>query len=67
LYAGSTSLAQNLLLRPLASAPGTRTFVSNLYLVGAATWPGSGVNGASGYIVAHQLLEGIGSAWPAAP
>lgn len=60
LYAGSTPLTQNLVLRPLAVAPGTRTFVPNLHLLGAATWPGSGVNGASGYVVARQLLEESG-------
>jgi phytoene dehydrogenase-like protein len=27
-----------------------------VFLVGAGTWPGAGVNGGSGYIVAHQLL-----------
>jgi phytoene dehydrogenase-like protein len=56
LYGGAASLAQNLLWRPLAAAPGVRTFVPNLYLVGAATWPGSGVNGASGHLVARLLL-----------
>jgi NAD(P)H-hydrate repair Nnr-like enzyme with NAD(P)H-hydrate epimerase domain len=26
-------------------------------MLGAATWPGHGVNGGSGYIVAQQLLK----------
>jgi phytoene dehydrogenase-like protein len=37
--------------------PSHRTLLPNLYLVGAATWPGHGVSGASGYIVAQQLLR----------
>jgi phytoene dehydrogenase-like protein len=32
--------------------------VPNVYMLGAATWPGHGVNGGSGYIVAQQLLKG---------
>jgi phytoene dehydrogenase-like protein len=31
--------------------------VPNLYMLGAATWPGAGVSGASGYIVAQHLLH----------
>jgi phytoene dehydrogenase-like protein len=37
--------------------PSHRTVVPNVFLVGADTWPGGGVNGGSGYIVAHQLLK----------
>lgn len=37
--------------------PSHRTLLPNLYRVGAATWPGHGVGGASGYIVARQLLS----------
>jgi phytoene dehydrogenase-like protein len=37
--------------------PSHRTAIPNLYTVGAATWPGHGVNGGSGYIVAQQLLR----------
>ncbi len=43
------------LLRPLPGRPSHRTVVPNLFMVGAATWPGHGVNGASGYIVAKEL------------
>jgi phytoene dehydrogenase-like protein len=56
-YGGAHDLAQSYLLRPLAAQPGHRTFIANLYMVGAATWPGHGVNGGSGYIVAQQLLS----------
>ena len=55
-YGGAHDLAQSYLLRPLAGQPSHRTLIPNLYLVGAATWPGHGVNGGSGYIVAQQLL-----------
>jgi len=27
-------------------------------MLGAATWPGHGINGGSGYIVAQQILKG---------
>ncbi|MFD8492343.1 phytoene desaturase family protein [Amycolatopsis sp. NPDC059657] len=56
-FGGSHDLAQSYLFRPLPGRPGHRTTVPNLYLVGAGTWPGHGVNGASGYIVAKQLLS----------
>jgi phytoene dehydrogenase-like protein len=56
-YGGSHDLAQSYLLRPLPGQPGHRTAVPNVYMVGAATWPGHGINGGSGYIVAQQLLE----------
>ncbi len=55
-YGGSHDLAQSYLFRPLLSQPSHRTIVPNLYMVGAATWPGHGVNGNSGYIVAKELL-----------
>ncbi|MFD5315633.1 phytoene desaturase family protein [Streptomyces sp. NPDC127098] len=56
-YGGSHELAQSYLLRPLPAQPSHRTVVPNLYTLGAATWPGHGVNGASGYIVARELLR----------
>lgn len=34
----------------------------NVYLLGVATWPGHGVNGGSGYIVAQQLLREVAEA-----
>jgi phytoene dehydrogenase-like protein len=55
-YGGSHDLAQSYLFRPLPSQPSHRTAVPNLFMVGAATWPGHGVNGGSGFIVARQLL-----------
>jgi phytoene dehydrogenase-like protein len=55
-YGGSHDLAQSYLFRPLPSQPSHRTAIPNLYMLGAGTWPGHGVNGGSGYIVARQIL-----------
>jgi phytoene dehydrogenase-like protein len=55
-YGGAHDLAQSYLLRPLPGQPGHRTPVAGLYQVGAGTWPGHGINGGSGYIVAQHLL-----------
>ncbi|MBO7748145.1 NAD(P)/FAD-dependent oxidoreductase [Paenibacillus sp. MWE-103] len=57
-YGGAHDLAQSYLFRPLPSQPSHRTEIPNLYMLGAATWPGHGINGGSGYIVAQQLLAG---------
>lgn len=56
-YGGAHDFAQSYLLRPLPGQPCHRTVISNVYMLGAATWPGHGVNGGSGYIVAQQLLH----------
>jgi phytoene dehydrogenase-like protein len=56
-YGGAHDLAQSYLLRPLPAQPSHRTIIPNLYMLGAATWPGHGINGGSGYIVAQQLLN----------
>ncbi|MCK9857468.1 NAD(P)/FAD-dependent oxidoreductase [Paenibacillus sp. ATY16] len=56
-YGGSHDLAQSYLFSPLPSQPGHRTEIPNLFMLGAATWPGHGINGGSGYIVAQQLLS----------
>lgn len=56
-YGGSHDIAQSYLFRPLPGQPSHRTTVPNLYMLGAATWPGHGVNGGSGYVVAKTLLE----------
>ncbi len=55
-YGGSHDLGQSYLFRPLPGQPSHQTPVPNLFMVGAATWPGHGVNGSSGYIVAKRLL-----------
>lgn len=56
-YGGAHDLAQSYLFRPLPGQPGHQTAIPNVYMLGAATWPGHGVNGGSGYIVAQQLLS----------
>ena len=57
IYAGSCALDQNLLWRPFASAPGHRTTVDDLWLVGASTHPGPGLGAGSGYLVAKELTK----------
>lgn len=52
---GSHHLKQNFLWRPVAGWSRYRTPVDDLYVCGASTWPGAGVNAASGYLVADQL------------
>ena len=56
-YSGSHAFAQSYNLRPLPSQKGHRTPVPNLYQIGAATHPGLGLGGGSGYIVAQMLLN----------
>jgi len=58
-YGGAHDLAQSYTLRPLPSQPSHQTTVPNLYMLGAATWPGHGINGGSGYIVAQKLLAAV--------
>ncbi|HUB40076.1 MAG TPA: NAD(P)/FAD-dependent oxidoreductase [Streptosporangiaceae bacterium] len=57
--AGDNSLAQAFTQRPIpAHGGGHRTSVPGLWLIGAATWPGPGVSGASGRAVAQALTDG---------
>lgn len=56
IYGGSCSLDQSFLWRPRPSLPGHRTEVGRLYHIGASTHPGPGLGGASGTLVAKQLL-----------
>ena len=53
---GSHHLDQNYFFRPFPGWSRYTTPVRGLYMVGASTWPGSGVNAASGYLLAHRLL-----------
>ncbi|MBM3677437.1 MAG: NAD(P)/FAD-dependent oxidoreductase [Actinobacteria bacterium] len=57
IYGGSCALDQNLLWRPLPSAPGHRTEVDGLFHIGASTHPGPGLGGGSGYLVAKELTK----------
>jgi phytoene dehydrogenase-like protein len=54
--AGSMHLRQNFLFRPFPAGGDYETGVDRLLMVGAATWPGAGVNALSGYNVAQKLL-----------
>lgn len=56
IYAGATDLAQSYLWRPLPSYGSHATPVPGLYQCGASTYPGPGLNAASGAIVAKRLL-----------
>ena len=56
-YGGAHDLAQSYVLSPLPGHPSHQSVVPNVYTVGASTWPGHGVNGGSGYIVAQALLD----------
>lgn len=54
--AGSMHLRQNFVFRPFPAASDYETGIDRLLIVGAATWPGAGVNAISGYNVARKLL-----------
>jgi len=56
-YSGSLALDQNFLWRPFARQPGHRTPVAGLFHIGASTWPGPGLGGGSGTLVAKALLQ----------
>jgi phytoene dehydrogenase-like protein len=56
-YGGALSLDQNLLWRPFPQSPGHGTPVERLWHVGASTWPGPGLGGGSGTLVAQELLR----------
>lgn len=56
-YAGSCALDQSFLWRPLPGLPHHDTPIQGLYHIGASTHPGPGLHGASGYMVAKQLLK----------
>ncbi|NHN42911.1 NAD(P)/FAD-dependent oxidoreductase [Halorubellus sp. JP-L1] len=53
--AGSHHVRQNFLWRPFADWGNYETPIEDLYMVGAATWPGAGVNAISGYHAAQSL------------
>ena len=56
IYAGDCELGQAYLWRPLARYGSHATPVERLHVCGAATFPGPGLNAASGRIVARALL-----------
>jgi phytoene dehydrogenase-like protein len=57
IYAGAAQLDQSYLWRPLPSYGTHATPLDRLYQCGASTYPGPGLNAASGRIVAMQLLK----------
>jgi phytoene dehydrogenase-like protein len=54
--AGSMHLRQNFLFRPFPEVRDYETGIDRLLMLGAATWPGAGVNAISGHNVARKLL-----------
>jgi phytoene dehydrogenase-like protein len=52
---GSHHVDQNFLMRPVFGWSRYKTPVANLYLCGASTWPGAGVNAGSGFMLAKML------------
>ncbi|OGA18927.1 MAG: hypothetical protein A3H32_15475 [Betaproteobacteria bacterium RIFCSPLOWO2_02_FULL_63_19] len=54
---GSQHLDQHYFARPLLGWSRYATPLRNLYMTGAATWPGSGAHGLSGELLAARLLD----------
>ncbi len=54
---GTMGLSSLFFMRPLAGYADYRTPIRGLYLCGAATHPGGGVMGASGYNAAREILK----------
>jgi len=52
---GSCHIDQNFFSRPFFGWSRYRTPIEQLYMVGASTWPGGGVNAGSGYLAARAL------------
>ena len=58
IYHGELTMDQLFFMRPVPECARYRTPIENLYLCGAGTHPGGGVNGVSGYNAARQILRG---------
>lgn len=54
---GSHHLDQFYLFRPIPGWSRYRTPIPGLFMVGASTWPGGGLNATSGYLAAHEILR----------
>jgi len=54
---GSHHPAQFFFLRPVPGWTGHKTPIKNLYICGSGTWPGGGVGGGSGLMVANLLSK----------
>lgn len=55
--AGSHHLAQHYLFRPIPGYSRYATPLKNLYMCGASTWPGGGLNATSGHLLAKKLTK----------
>jgi phytoene dehydrogenase-like protein len=60
IYSGDCELGQSYLWRPLPAYGTHATPVQSLYQCGASTYPGPGLNAASGRIVALRVIAGDG-------
>jgi phytoene dehydrogenase-like protein len=60
IYSGDCELGQSYLWRPLPGYGAHSTPVERLYQCGASTYPGPGLNAASGRIVALRVIAGDG-------
>jgi phytoene dehydrogenase-like protein len=58
---GSHHLGQNFAFRPFFGWSRYATPLRGLFMTGASTWPGGGVNGSSGYLLARKLLASAAS------
>ncbi|HLN64987.1 MAG TPA: NAD(P)/FAD-dependent oxidoreductase, partial [Symbiobacteriaceae bacterium] len=56
-YGGSLEIAQHYLWRPMPGHGTHATPVAGVYQIGASTFPGHGLGGGSGLLVANQLLD----------
>jgi phytoene dehydrogenase-like protein len=56
---GSHQFDQNFFCRPILGWSNYRTPIDRLFMIGASTWPGGGINGGSGYLLARQLIDEI--------
>ncbi len=57
IYHGELTMDQVFFMRPVPECARYRTPIEGLYLCGAGTHPGGGVNGASGYNAAREILR----------
>ena len=57
IYHGELTMDQVFFMRPVPRCARYRTPIDGLYLCGAGTHPGGGVNGASGYNAAREILR----------
>ena len=56
-YSGSCELSQNMVFRSVSGAQAHETPFKSLFQIGASTWPGPGLSGNSGYLVANRLIK----------